>query len=98
MGNAKHIINEAMVIPLQQYVTKMVNAGFKYNYDTAFNAELKRAIEYAIIPVLKKYGYIVQTETGYDWSGIKDVDLDEASERAIRESINKYLNSKQWKN
>ena len=93
MKNANHILNEAMVIPLQQYVTKMVNAGFKYNYDTAFNIELKRAIEYAIIPVLKKYGYIVQTDTGYDWSGIKDVDLDESIERSLRESIEKYMNS-----
>ena len=27
MKNATRILNEAMVIPLQQYVTKMVSAG-----------------------------------------------------------------------
>ena len=98
MKKATHILNEAMVIPLQQFVTKMVQQGFQYNYDTAFKAELKRAIEAAIMPILKKYGYIVQTETGYDWSGIKDVDLDESAERALRESIHKYMKSNKWKN
>ena len=94
MGNAVHIINEAMVIPIQQYVTRMVKAGFQYNYDPAFNAELKRVLEAALIPVLKKYGYIVRSETGYDWSGIKDVDLDESAISEIKESIRRYMKGK----
>jgi hypothetical protein len=55
---------------------------------------LKRALETALIPVLKKYGYIVRSETGYDWSGIKDVDLDESAISEIKESMHHYMKSK----
>ena len=44
--------------------------------------------------IVKKYGYIVRSETGYDWSGIKDVDLDESAISEIEESMRRYMKGK----
>ena len=73
----KKKLSEAQVIPLDRYVNDMVTARFSYVTDVTFRSEMKQAVARAIIPILKKYGYIVQSTLGHDWTGIEDVDLDE---------------------
>jgi len=86
-------INEAQIIPLRQYVNAMVASKFSYNRNANFHHELKYAIMKAIVPILKKYGYIIQNDTEYDFTGIRDVDLDESMQlemtRAITEDLRK---------
>jgi len=84
-------INEAQVIPLQQYVNAMVASKFSYSSNVNLRHELKYAIIKAIVPVLKKYGYIIQNDTEYDFTGIRDVDLDESMQREMTDAITEDL-------
>jgi len=84
-------INEAQVIPLRQYVNAMVASKFGQYTSETLKSELKYAIVRAIIPVLKKYGYIIQNNTEYDFTGVRDVDLDESIQHEMTQAITEDL-------
>ena len=84
-------INEAQVIPLRQYVNAMVASKFGQYTSETLKSELKYAIVRAIIPVLKKYGYIIQNNTEYDFTGVRDVDLDESMQHEMTQAITEDL-------
>ena len=51
-------VNEAMKVFIKKIVDTMVSSAFSYKSDSKMRKEMKEELENAVIPILKKYGYI----------------------------------------
>ena len=56
-------VNEAMKVFIKKIADAMVSSVFSYKTDAKMRKEMEEEIENAVAPILKKYGYIVESET-----------------------------------
>lgn len=55
-------VNEAMKVFIKKIVETMVSSVFSYKSDAKMRKEMEDELENAVAPILKKYGYIVESE------------------------------------
>lgn len=55
-------LNEAAKIFIKDLVTKMINVAFSYKTSVKMRQEMEDEIQTAISPILKKYGYVLESD------------------------------------